>query len=474
MTHWDNTRRGLQQTCSNLPRLSTITVSGRLTRLRGMLLEAEGCQINTGQRCLVRNRNGQQVEAEVVGFDRQRFFLMPMEYGEGLGPGDAVLPLSGDTGIPVGKALLGRVLDGMARPLDGKGGLLCDKRIPLHGSPINPLQRRLITQPLDVGVRVLNGLMTAGRGQRLGILAATGVGKSVLLGMMTRNTEADVVVVVLVGERGREVREFIEHTLGAAGMVKAVVVASPADDSPVMRLRASLLGHRIAEHFRDEGCHVLLLMDSLTRYAQAQREIALAVGEPPSSRGYPPSVFSLLPRLVERAGNGCSDTGSITAFYTVLVEGDRQEDPVADAACAILDGHIHLTRQRAAAGYYPAVDIGPSISRAMERVVSSAHQTSAIAFRRTWERCHEIRELMELGAYTQGSDPVMDQVLTLEPRLNHFICQGLTESVSLADTIQALARIAEECAHAGKDSDPLAQNPADPTAAAHGADAASG
>src|SRR5476649_3027993 len=321
-----------------------------------------------GSRCLVINDDSYhpvQVEAEVMGFSGSKIFLMPVGSLAGIAPGARVVPLA-DTGrLPMGMSMLGRVLDGAGRALDGKGGMKAEDWVPMDGPTINPLNRNPISVPLDVGIRSINGLLTVGRGQRLGLFAGTGVGKSVLLGMMTRFTEADIIVVGLIGERGREVKDFIEHILGEEGRARAVVIAAPADVSPLLRMQGAAYATRIAEDFRDRGQHVLLIMDSLTRFAQAQREIALAIGEPPATKGYPPSVFAKLPALVERAGNGISGGGSITAFYTVLTEGDDQQDPIADSARAILDGHVVLSRRLAESGHYPAIDIEASISRAM-------------------------------------------------------------------------------------------------------------
>ncbi|NOQ94580.1 MAG: FliI/YscN family ATPase, partial [Methylophaga sp.] len=326
-----------QQRLDNDP-TEVLVVEGRLTRMVGLTLEAVGFQAPIGSRCEVQGVGGKPIEAEVVGFAGETLYLMPTGDTRGLVPNARVRPLRSDSQVPVGEELLGRVVDGACKPLDGKGPLNVKDRVPLHGHPVNPLARSPVRHHLDVGVEAINALLSVGRGQRMGLFAGSGVGKSVLLGMMTRFTEADVIVVGLIGERGREVKEFIEDILGTEGLERAVVVASPADHSPLMRLHGAMLATSIAEYFRDQGKQVLLLMDSLTRYAQAQREIALAIGEPPATKGYPPSVFSLLPQLVERAGNGPDGGGAITAIYTVLTEGDDQQDPVADAARAILDG----------------------------------------------------------------------------------------------------------------------------------------
>jgi len=343
--------------------------------------------------------------------------------------------------VPVGFGLLGRVIDGIGRPLDGKGPLKPDDMVTLAGENINPLHRHPIEQTLDVGIRAINGLLTVGRGQRLGLFAGSGVGKSVLLGMMTRFTEAEITVVGLIGERGREVREFIDHSLGPEGMARSVVVASPADDSPLMRLRAAQLTTRIAEYFRAQGRNVLLLMDSLTRYAQAQREIALAVGEPPATKGYPPSVFAKLPKLVERAGNGETGGGSITAFYTVLTEGDDQQDPVADSARAILDGHFVLSRTLAEQGHYPALDIEASISRAMPQIVDSSQLNLALQFKRLYSRYQQNADLISVGAYARGSDPETDRAVDMLSVIRAYLQQGMDEPMPMQRCVQELAMV---------------------------------
>jgi len=416
-------------------------VSGRLTRMVGLTLEAVGCQSIVGDRCIIHGANGQEIEAEVVGFDGDRTFLMPLTTADGLKPGALVTPADTVNEIPVGWGLLGRVLDGAGNILDGKGPIEADSNIPFNGSIINPLQRAPIREPLDVGIKAINGLLTVGVGQRIGLFAGSGVGKSMLLGMMTRFTNADIVVVGLIGERGREVKEFIEDILGEEGLARSVVVASPADDSPLMRLRASMLTTRIAEHFRDQGKRVLLLMDSLTRYAQAQREIALSVGEPPATRGYPPSVFAKIPQLVERAGNGKVGEGSITAFYTVLTEGDDQQDPIADAARAILDGHIVLSRSLAEEGHYPAIDVEASISRVMPHVINAAHLASAQKFKQIYARYQQARDLISVGAYVPGSDPQTDFAIERIDRMKQFLHQGLNDKAGVEVSVSQLANV---------------------------------
>jgi len=416
-------------------------VAGRLVRMVGMTLEAVGLNVAVGSRCLVSVRGDRHIEAEVVGFSEHRVFLMPTEKFEGLQPGARVVPLLRSSRVAVGPNLLGRVIDGAGRPLDGKGPLACVDSIEFEGPPINPLERKPIGDVLDVGIRAINACLSVGKGQRLGLFAGSGVGKSMLLGMMTRFTEAEVVVVGLVGERGREVKEFIEHVLDEEGLKRAVVVASPADDAPLMRLRAAALASRLAEYFRDQGQQVLLLMDSLTRYAQAQREIALAVGEPPATKGYPPSVFAKLPALVERAGNDATGRGSITAFYTVLTEGDDLQDPVADSARAILDGHVVLSRALADEGHYPAIDIEASISRAMPNVVSPDHLRAAQRLKQLYSRYQQSRDLISVGAYVPGSDPETDDAIRMLPTVRAFLRQDLRESVPFAESSAQLDAI---------------------------------
>lgn len=418
------------------PRIRT---EGRLVRMVGLTLEAVGCDMPVGSYCNVETASGGFVEAEVVGFASERTFLMPVGVAEGLKSGGRVIPNDKALNIPVGPELLGRVLNGIGEPLDGKGVIAAKDTTSLHGKIINPLARKPIKETLDVGIKAINSLFTVGQGQRIGLFAGSGVGKSMLLGMMTRFTEADIIVVGLVGERGREVKEFIEEILGHEGMARSVVVASPADDAPLMRLRAAMLTTSIAEYFRDQGKKVLLLMDSLTRFAQAQREIALAVGEPPATKGYPPSVFAKIPQLVERAGNGNEGTGgSITAFYTVLTEGDDQQDPIADATRAILDGHIVLSRRLAEEGHYPAIDVEASISRVMPQVVSDDHLKLAYSVKQLYALYQQNKDLITVGAYNAGSDPAVDQAIALMPGIKQFLQQSLRENVDIVSSYQQM------------------------------------
>jgi flagellum-specific ATP synthase len=416
-------------------------VEGTLNRMVGMTLEAVGCEAAVGGRCLIDTAEGKQVEAEVVGFSGDKLFLMPTGDIRGIMPGARVIPTRSASEVLVGEALLGRVLDGAGRPLDGAGELRCTDRVSLTGEPLNPLMRRAIRDPLDVGVRSINSLLTVGGGQRIGLFAGSGVGKSVLLGMMTRYTQADVTVVGLIGERGREVQDFVTNTLGPDGMRRAVVVATPADNPPLMRLHGAWLATAIAEYFRDRGMKVLLLLDSLTRFAQAQREIALAIGEPPATKGYPPSVFARLPQLVERAGNSDRGVGSITAFYTVLVEGDDQNDPIADAARAILDGHIVLSRRLAESGLYPAIDVEASISRAMHQIATRDQLDLATRFRQVYSTYQQNRDLITVGAYRRGSDPRVDTAVEQWPKMQEFLRQDMYQPVPIARSYTDLKQL---------------------------------
>ncbi|MCW8943500.1 MAG: flagellar protein export ATPase FliI [Sedimenticola sp.] len=416
-----------------------LVVEGKITRMIGLTLEAVGCRAAIGGQCDVISSNGERIESEVVGFAGESLYLMPTGDIRGLEQDARVVPTGRVCEAIVGDHLLGRVLDGAGRPLDGKGRLHAVERRPLTGKVFNPLSRTPIRKPLDVGVRAINALLTVGRGQRLGLFAGSGVGKSVLLGMMTRYTDADITVVGLIGERGREVKEFVENILGDEGMARAVVVAVPADNTPLRRMHGAMLATSIAEHFRDQGKHVLLLMDSLTRYAQAQREIALAINEPPATKGYPPSVFAKLPQLVERAGNGDKGGGSITAFYTVLAEGDDQNDPIADAARAILDGHIVLSRRLAESGHYPAIDIEASISRAMNDITSKDHQEAARAFKQLYSLYRQNQDLINVGAYEPGTDERIDAAIQAIPELERFLHQDMNTPVSQEASLSELS-----------------------------------
>jgi flagellum-specific ATP synthase len=414
---------------------------GTLSRMSGMTLEASGCEAPVGSRCLIVDHAGRAAETEVVGFANGALLLVPVGELHGVVPGARVIPSGKVFEARVGPQVLGRVLDGAGEPIDGLGALTCADRIRLAPKPLNPLERKPIREPLDVGVRSINALLTVGRGQRLGLFAGSGVGKSVLLGMMTRFTNADVIVVGLIGERGREVQDFVAQYLTAETRKRAVIVATPADYPPLVRVHGALLATSIAEYFRDQGKHVLLLMDSLTRVAQAQREIALAVGEPPVTKGYPVSVFAKLPQLVERAGNGGPRGGSITAFYTVLTEGDDPNDPVADAARAVLDGHFVLSRKLAESGLYPAIDIEASISRLTQLVTGTEHQSLIRRFRQMNAVYSQNRDLITIGAYVKGSDPRVDDAIQYWPAMVRFLQQDANAHVTFAQSLDALEQL---------------------------------
>ena len=460
-THSERCRRFFQD-CSDLVTTSKpLLTSGHLTRVAGLVMEAVGLKLAVGSGCTVFLPNGNRVEAEVVGFSGDRLFLMPATDVYGLAPGAKVVPAEAAAApptlsnvpqprrraadrarhVPVGYGLLGRVLDGAGQPLDRLGSLQAEHSVPLQNRPFNPLERVPISEALDVGVRSINALLCVGRGQRMGLFAGSGVGKSILLGMMARYTSADVIVVGLIGERGREVKEFIENILGAQGLARSVVVAAPADTPPLLRLHGAAYATAIAEYFRDQGKDVLLIMDSLTRYAMAQREIALAIGEPPATKGYPPSVFAKLPQLVERAGNGREAGGSITAFYTVLSEGDDQQDPIADSARAILDGHIVLSRSLADQGHYPAIDVEMSISRVMTEIVSPGQMELVRRFKYLYSRYHRSRDLINVGAYVRGSDPALDEAIELYPRLEKFLQQDMRERAGFGESCLQLEQL---------------------------------
>ncbi|OTQ28098.1 flagellar protein export ATPase FliI [Gilliamella apicola] len=453
MTYSSQWINKIDQATQQLQSLSLIRQYGRLVKASGLVLEAVGLKLPLGSNCFVeRQSNGQldAVECEVVGFNGQTLFLMPFEATDGILLGARVYTSQYDLAhfshklLPVGMALLGRVVDAMGKPLDGKPLSEHIEYAGLVNKTLNPLNRTPIHQVLDVGVRAINALLTVGQGQRMGLFAGSGVGKSVLLGMMARYTQADIIVVGLIGERGREVKDFIENILGEEGLARAVVVAAPADVSPLLRLQGAAYATRIAESFRDQGFNVLLIMDSLTRYAMAQREIALAIGEPPATKGYPPSVFAKLPALVERAGNDDHGKGAITAFYTVLTEGDDQQDPIADSARAILDGHIVLSRTLAESGHYPAIDIEASISRVMTDLTATKDEKKSRLFKQLFSSFQRNRDLINVGAYVAGTDPLLDKAITLYPAMQKFLQQGIYEHCGYEDACQQLAAIVSQ------------------------------
>jgi flagellum-specific ATP synthase len=436
----------------------TLEVRGTLTRLTGLVLEAAGIRMPVGSQCLVSMKSQPAVLAEVVGFSNDRAFLMPAGDVHGLSSGASVVPAPayvavprlgeerkleaasafGVLRLPMGDGLLGRVVDAQGAPMDRMGPIVDVTSLPLDRKQINAMDRAPVRNALDTGVRAINALLTVGRGQRIGLFSGSGVGKSVLLGMMARYTQADVIVVGLIGERGREVKEFIEDILGTQGRARSVVVAAPADAPPLLRMQGAAYATAIAESFRDKGKHVLLLMDSLTRYAMAQREIALAIGEPPATKGYPPSCFAKLPQLVERSGNGLNGVGSITAFYTVLSEGDDQQDPIADAARAILDGHIVLSRSLAESGHFPAIDVEQSASRVMHNVVPRDHFEMARRFKAINSRYEKGRDLVQIGAYVNGSDPGLDESIRLHEGMVAFLQQDMFEAAPLGPSVQRM------------------------------------
>ena len=441
-----------------------LRVRGRLSRAAGLVMEATGLKLPVGAVCTVgdgEDGGRNPIEAEVVGFAEGRLFLMPTSDVSGVCPGAYVQPVepvvrrptldnpshprrrAADRAryLPMGDGLLGRVVDARGEPLDRHGPLLNVRPSPITARTINAMDRDPIREPLDTGVRAINSLLTVGRGQRIGLFAGAGVGKSVLLGMMSRFTSADVTVVGLVGERGREVKEFIEDILGESGLARAVVVAAPSDAPPLLRMQGANYATAIAEDFRNQGKNVLLLMDSLTRYAMAAREVSLAIGEPPATKGYPPSVFARLPMLIERAGNGPAGQGSITAFYTVLVDGDDPNDPVADAARSILDGHIVLNRALAESAHYPAIDIEQSISRVMMNVASDRHIQLARRLKALWSRYQASRDLIAVGAYVSGADPETDLAIKVHDSLRHFLQQDVTERSDMLSSVKQLERL---------------------------------
>jgi flagellum-specific ATP synthase len=413
---------------------------GKLVRAAGGRLEVSGLKAGIGARCSIDREGNNPLNAEVIGFEGERLLLACEDATAGVVPGASVRIETVSDQVPVGDALLGRIIDGAGRPLDGKP-LVLDDGYPLRGKALNPMDRSPISEPLDTGVRALNALLTVGKGQRIGLFAGSGVGKSTLLGMITRFSNADVVVVSLVGERGREVKEFVEDSLGEEGLTRAVVVATPADTSPLMRVSGCWRATAIAEYYRDQGLNVLLLMDSITRFAQAQRELSLSAGEPPVSKGYTPSVFSLIPNLIERAG--IVGLGSITAIYTVLVEGDDLQDPIADLARASLDGHVVLSRQMADAGVYPAIDIEKSVSRSMLQITQPKHQDQARVFRELYTTYEQNKDLISLGAYRQGSDQKIDSSIAYREPIMEFVRQPLDRPTDFESDLAALQNFAD-------------------------------
>ncbi len=420
-----------------LKTVDPIAVYGRVAQAVGLVIEGFVPISSIGEVCEIRSGDeGPGITAEVVGFRGQRALLMPLGEMRGIGPGSRLVPHGKPASIPIGEGLLGRVLDGLGRPLDDRGALGPGQPYSLYTEPMNPLQRTRITEPLDLGIRAINSLLTCGRGQKVGVFAGSGVGKSVLLGMMSRYTEADVNVIALIGERGREVKEFLEKDLTPAGLRRSIVVVATSDQPPLVRIRGAFLATAIGEFFRDRGRKVLLLMDSLTRLAQAQREVGLAIGEPPTTKGYPPSVFAVLPRILERVG--AAGRGTLTGLYTVLVEGDDLNDPVADAARSLLDGHIVLSRDLASQGHYPAIDVLNSVSRVMPDIVPEPQQRDARHLVEMLAAYKKAEDLINLGAYKAGASPGIDRAIRMRDPILRFLRQDVEERVSLPESVAAL------------------------------------
>jgi flagellum-specific ATP synthase len=420
-------RSCLESTCS-------IRATGRVTNVVGLVVEAQGPVSCLGTVCDIYTQNSQSIAAEVSGFKNNKVLLMPLEEIRGVGPGCRVVARQENAVVPVGSGLLGRVIDGLGNPIDGKGALAAETEYPIYAPSLNPLLRQRIRKPLDLGVRVINGLLTVGCGQRVGVFAGSGVGKSVLLGMIARKTRADVNVIALIGERGREVNEFIEKELGEEGLRRSVLVVATSDRLPLIRMRGAFIATAIAEFFRDQGHHVNLMMDSVTRFAMAQREIGLALGEPPTTKGYTPSVFTLLPRLLERAGTS-DNKGTITGLYTVLVEGDDANEPIADALRSILDGHIQLTRELAMQNHYPAIDVLGSISRVMDDIVDDQHRQNAYRLKQVMATYRKAEDLINIGAYVSGSNPKIDYAIEMFEKINSYLRQDIEETVVFEDSV---------------------------------------
>lgn len=431
----------LDKYLSVIDKVNTCSLKGRISQAIGLTLEADGPRANLGDLCYVVSNQGDTglIPAEVVGFKDHKVLLMPLDNLEGIGPGCEIIASGSGLKVNVGMGLQGRVLNGLGEPIDDKGPLNYESQYPVMNNPPNPLKRKRITEILPVGVRTIDGLITIGKGQRVGIMAGSGVGKSTLIGMIARNTEADINVIALIGERGREVREFLERDLGEEGLAKSVVIVATSDQPALQRLKGAFVATSIAEYFRDQGKDVLLLMDSLTRFALAQREVGLATGEPPATRGYTPSVFALMPRLLERAGT--SENGTITGLYTVLVEGDDMNEPVTDTVRGIVDGHIVLSRDIAAMSMYPAIDVLRSISRVMIDIASEDHRKNAERFRSIMAVYEDARDLIDIGAYKKGSNPRIDEAISIIDNCRTFLRQDIYEQASFESTIKHLETV---------------------------------
>ena len=431
----------LEKYSNKLNNSSTILSVGSVTNVTGLVVEAKGPVAKLGTVCDIFTKGDQKkVGAEVLGFKDNKVMLMPFEEIRGIGPGSRVVARQEKSSVPVGQGLLGRVIDGIGNPIDNKGQIKKEKEYPIYADPVNPLLRKRITRSLDIGVRAVNGLLTIGCGQRMGIFSGSGVGKSVLLGMIARNTKADVNVIALIGERGREVNEFIEKELGEEGLKRSVIIVATSDHLPLIRMRGAFIATAIAEYFRDQGKHVNLMMDSVTRFAMAQREIGLALGEPPTMKGYTPSVFTMLPKLLERAGTS-ANRGTITGLYTVLVEGDDTNEPIADALRSILDGHIVLKRELAMQNHYPAIDILSSISRVMDDIISSSQKENANKLKAVMATYRKSEDLINIGAYVAGSNPKIDYAIELNDRANGYLMQGIEDCVTYDESVKQLEEL---------------------------------
>lgn len=425
-----------------IDRVRRFEVLGRVCQVVGLVIESNGPSAKLGDVCLVENAAEEMVPCEVVGFKSERVLLMPLGDVTGIRAGSLVKTTGTCLKVPVGKELLGRTINALGKPIDGLGSVECHHSYPNIAQPPNAMERAMIAQRFATGVKAIDGLLTMGQGQRIGIFAGSGVGKSTLLGMMARSGQADVNVIALVGERGREVREFISNDLGADGLARSIIVCATSDEPALMRIKAALSATAIAEYFRDQGLNVMLMMDSVTRFAMAQREVGLAVGEPPSTKGYTPSVFALLPKLMERAGNG--PKGAITAIYTVLVDGDDTNEPIADATRGILDGHIVLDRKLTSKGHYPPIDILGSLSRVMPMITNEAHIRNANRFRELVAAFTDVEDLVTIGAYKDGSKPVADEAINKWGRITAFLQQNKSEASPYEDTLQVLERIVDQ------------------------------
>ncbi len=435
------TMNSLKEASQIIKEIDPIQVRGNVTNIVGLVIEGHGPGSAMGGLCEVYSKDMQtSIMAEVVGFRNNRVLLMPLGDLSGIGPGSSIVARRNNPMVRIGENFLGRVVDGLGNPLDDKGIVLGEKEIPLYGNPLNPLRKKRITEPLDLGIRAINANLTVGKGQRMGIMAGSGVGKSVLLGMMARHTKADVNVIALIGERGREVKEFIERDLGEEGLKRSVVIAATSDQPALIRIRGAYLATAVAEYFRDQGKDVLLMMDSVTRFAMAMREIGLAIGEPPTTKGYTPSCFAKMPKLLERAGNNASK-GSITGLYTVLVEGDDFNEPVADTVRSIVDGHIVLSRDIAARNHYPAIDILRSVSRVMNDIVDARHTSLSRKMLQIMAVYEEAKDLINIGAYVEGNNPEIDNAIRYIAQINEFLKQNIEDRSSIEEAVQGMQAI---------------------------------